>query len=60
MHRTMNRLTRMAAVALGSTVLATSCATDLRDAVTTGAIDYVTAATTEVLASLLDFSAAQD
>lgn len=50
----------MAAVALGSTVLATSCATDLRDAVTTGAIDYVTAATTEVLASLLDFSAAQD
>lgn len=58
MKRTANRLTRLAACALGSTVLASACAADLRDAVTTGTIDFVTGTTTEVLGSLLDFSGA--
>lgn len=60
MKRMTNRLARLVACVLSSTMLASACAADLRDAVTTGAIDFITGTTTEVLSSLLDFSAAEE
>lgn len=60
MNRIFPRLVKFAACGVGATVLAASCATDLRDAVAVGAMDYVTGATTELLGSLLNLTAADE
>ena len=58
MNRIFSRMMKLAACGVGATVLAASCATDLRDAVAIGAMDYVTGATTELLGELINLSGA--
>lgn len=54
MMKTQLQRSKMAMVAaVGCSLAVTSCAVDLRDAVLTGALDYVSGTTTQLLSQLI-------
>jgi len=56
MKRTVSKTLRWTLSMLFGTLAASSCAADLRDAVTAGAMGYVTETTTQILSEIIILS----